>query len=255
MVPLIYICIPAFNEARTVGVLLWKIRRVMAGFPRDYELLVLDDGSTDGTEDILAPYTRVLPLSVSRNEQTQGYAAALERLIRDAVSRSPYPGRDIIIALQADFTEAPEDIPALVKRIEGGADVVGAAATPTEAEAPRAVRWSRKGFGWLLRRIFVPAAVLDPLSGFRAYRVSVLKQALAERNGDPLLSRQGWAANVELLLAVTPHARQAAGAEIAVRHDRRQRETRFHPWNTLVDLWDLARRSRRTTPALATTEN
>jgi len=69
---LIYICIPAYNEAATIGVLLWKIRQVMTDFPRDYELLVLDDGSSDETEDVLAPYARVLPLTVLRNRERQG---------------------------------------------------------------------------------------------------------------------------------------------------------------------------------------
>ena len=46
---MIYICIPALDEARTIGVLLWRIRQVMEEFPRDYHVLVLDDGSTDDT--------------------------------------------------------------------------------------------------------------------------------------------------------------------------------------------------------------
>lgn len=248
---MIYICIPSLNEARTVGVLLWKIRQVMAEFPRDYELLVLDDGSADGTEEVLAPYARVLPLSVIRNEVTQGYAASLERLIREAVSRSAYPKRDVVVVLQADFTESPEDIPALIRRMEGGADVVGAASIHTAGEVPRAMVWSRRAMGWLLRRAPVPPAIQDPFSGFRAYRVAVLKRALAERNGDALLSRRGWGANVELLLAVAPHVRRAEGAELVLRYDRRQRETRFRPWDTVTDLWDLSRRTpRRAVPAV-----
>jgi glycosyltransferase involved in cell wall biosynthesis len=251
---LIYICIPAWNEARTVGVLLWKIRQVMAEFPRDYELLVLDDGSTDGTEEVLAPYARVLPLSVIRSELTQGYAASLERLIREAVARSAYPRRDMIVVLQADFSEAPEDIPALIRRMEGGADVVGAASIQTAGELPRGMFWSRRAMSWLLRRAPVPPAIQDPFSGFRAYRVSVLKRALAERNGHPLLSRRNWGANVELLLAVTPHVRRAEGADLALRYDRLQRDTRFRPWETVTDLWDLARRTPRRS-AVAAEEN
>jgi glycosyltransferase involved in cell wall biosynthesis len=93
----IYYCIPAYNEAATVGVLLWKIRRVMEEFPRDYEILVLDDGSTDETLDVLAPYARVLPLTVIRQDARQGYAAAVERLIRETVGRSTHPRRDVLV--------------------------------------------------------------------------------------------------------------------------------------------------------------
>lgn len=236
---------PAYNEAATVGVLLWKIRQVMGEFPRDYEILVLDDGSTDETQEVLAPYARVLPLSVVRHEERRGYAASLERLVREAVSRASHPKRDVVVTLQADFTEAPEDIPALVKRIEGGADVVEAVIAGGGQEVPRALRWSRRGLPWLLRWAPLPEGIRDPLSGYRAYRVSVLKRAIAAREGAPLLSREGWAANVELLLAVAPHARRADATEARHRYDRRQRQTRFRPWSTMMDLWNLSRSARR----------
>jgi glycosyltransferase involved in cell wall biosynthesis len=241
---LIYICIPAYNEASTIGLLLWKIRQVMGEFPRDYELLVVDDASSDDTEEVLSPYARVLPLTLFRNEQRQGYSASVERLIREAVRRSSHPRRDVIVTLQADFTEAPQDVPALVKRIEGGADVVEAVAG-LGSGTPRAQRWSRRSLPLLLRNAPIPEGIRDPLSGFRAYRVAVLKRAIAERNGSPLLTQQGWAANVELLLAVAPYSRRADALDVDWRFDLRQRDTRFRAWATMVDLWNLSRHARR----------
>lgn len=242
---MIYICIPALNEARTIGVLLWKIRQVMDEFPRDYHVLVLDDGSTDDTREVLEPYLRVLPVTVLRNERTQGYPAALERLIREAANRSTHPKRDVVVTLQADFTESPDDIPQLLKKLEGGADVVGVTVTATEGELPRAVRWSRRGLPWLLSGAKVPKELGDPLTGFRAYRVSVLRRALQDSEGRPLLTKHGWAANAELLLCVLPHVRRAEGAEVALRYTRRERPTRFRPWSTALELWDLARKAPR----------
>jgi glycosyltransferase involved in cell wall biosynthesis len=251
---LIYICIPAYNEAATIGVLLWKIRQVMSEFPRDYELLVLNDRSTDQTEDVLAPYLRVLPLTVLRSEQRQGYAASLERLIREAVGRASHPRRDVVITLQADFSDPPEEIPALLKRIEGGADVVEGTAEAMGSPAPGLLRWTRRLLPWMLRRTPLPEGVKDPVCGFRAYRVAVLKKALSERNGDPLLSRDGWAANVELLLAVAPYTRRVEGADIGSRNPRRQRETRFRSWDTLVQVWEIGRQKHRRPPPVASAD-
>jgi len=241
----IYICIPALNEAPTVGVLLWRIRQVMAEFRRDYHLIVLDDGSTDATAEVLAPYEKVLPLTLLRNERTGGYAAALERLLRETVARSTHPKRDITVVLQADFTEPPEEIPALVKKLEGGADVVGSAVAGVDRELPRGLRWSRRGLPWLLGRSALPKEGGDPLSGFRAYRVHVIKRAMQDREGAPLLTRQGWAANAELLMAVAPHTRRADQSAVQLKYLRRDRETRFDAWPTLKETWELVRRAPR----------
>jgi Glycosyl transferase family 2 len=241
----IYICIPVLNEAPTVGVLLWRIRQVMTEFRRDFHLLVLDDGSTDATAEVLEPYARVLPLTLLRNERTAGYAAALEALLREAAARSTHPKRDIAVVVQADFTEPPEEIPALVKKLEGGADVVGSAVAAVEGELPRGLRWSRRGLPWLLGRARLPADGGDPMSGFRAYRVHVIRRALQDREGQPLLTRQGWAANAELLMAVAPHTRRADQAPVQLRYTRRDRETRFDPWPALRETWELARKAPR----------
>src|SRR5690606_17016401 len=189
----VYICIPAYNEARTIGVLLWKIRQVMAEFNRDYQLLVVDDASTDATPSVLEPYQRVLPLTVIRHAERRGYAASLEELLREAVRRSSYPRRDVIVTLQADFTEEPAEIPSFVKRIEGGADVVSSAARFEDSKAPRVVHWARRVLGFLVRRLRMPGTESDPFSGFRAYRVVCVKKALEGRGGAPILMRQGWA--------------------------------------------------------------
>ncbi|CAA9379923.1 MAG: hypothetical protein AVDCRST_MAG89-5297, partial [uncultured Gemmatimonadetes bacterium] len=208
---------------------------------REYHVLVLDDGSTDDTAEVVEPYTRVLPCTLLREKHARGYAGATERLLREAVRRSEQPRRDMVVMMQADFTDSPEDLPSLVKRIEGGADLVaGLHAGPAGGE-PLLVRWARKAMPWMLRGTVLPAPVANPLSGFRAYRVSTVSRALAERGESPLLTFQGQTANAELLLAVAPHARRVDAAELPPRPTLRQRPTRSTSWETLKDLWSLRR--------------
>jgi hypothetical protein len=57
-------------------------------------------------------------------------------LLREAVRRSEYPKRDVIVTLQADFSEEPDDLVALIKRMEAGADVaVGIKVSSGEGDA------------------------------------------------------------------------------------------------------------------------
>ena len=55
---MIYVCVTAHNDARTVGLLLWKIRRVFGQGNHECQLLVADEGSSDETPDVLQPAGR-----------------------------------------------------------------------------------------------------------------------------------------------------------------------------------------------------
>jgi dolichol-phosphate mannosyltransferase len=244
---LIYVCIPAHNEEQTVGVLLWKIRKVMREFGRDYEVLVLDDASTDGTSEVLDRYRRVLPLRVLKEEKGVGYPGAVQRLLREALRRTSYPKRDAAIVLQADFSESPDSIVPLIKALEGGADIVAGVAEGNGHPEARTERMIRRVAPWLLGRAFGGAPVSDPLSGFRAYRLIVLKKALADFKGRPFLTTDGWASNVELLGLVAPHARRIVEAPVTRRYHAGGRPSRLSAVRTLRGLLRV-RRERWETP-------
>lgn len=242
---MIYIGVPVHNEERTAGVLLWRIRKLLSEGGPEFRVVVVDDGSTDDTPEVLAPYDSVLPLTLIRHDERRGYAASAERIVRRVLDDSDYHKRDALITLQADFTDAPEVIPRMVKSFQGGTDLV--AAYPEEEEGtPRAVRWGRKGARYLLGGTSALEGVEDPFCGFRLYRLFLLDRALGDlpEGRDRLLRHDGWAANAELLAAVRPHVRQMQQVPFHKDYGRRYRATRFRLLAELWDLWSLRRELR-----------
>jgi glycosyltransferase involved in cell wall biosynthesis len=244
---MLYLCIPSYNEAPTVGLLLWKIRKTFQAFPREYEILLAEDGSTDATAEILEPYAKALPLTVVRHASRQGYGRSLEELLRLAVDRTDRPKRDAAIVMQADFTHSPEDLPELVKRIESGADVVVAEAR-LQGEPRRSARLVRRCAPWLLRGIQV-SGVRDTVSGFGAFRLMSLRHAIRAQEG-PLITADGWAANAELIARVARQARRIDTVDIVEHADLHQRPSRMDPWPRARELWREGGRLRiRSRPA------
>jgi glycosyltransferase involved in cell wall biosynthesis len=243
---MIYVCIPSYNEAPTIGLLLWKIRQVFAGFQREYQLLVLDDGSTDATKEVLERYTRVLPLSVIRHEERRGYAKSIEQLLRQAVERTDRPKRDCAILMHADFAHGPSFIPDLVRRIESGADIVVAQAK-LQGEPSWLRRWARRLAPVLLRGAVTIPGVTDLVSGFAVFRLVTLRNAFRSAP-EPLLSTDGWAANAELYARTSRHARRVETISAVERGDLRQRESRVKYWEETFNVWSSRHTLRQVSP-------
>jgi glycosyltransferase involved in cell wall biosynthesis len=242
---MIYVCIPSYDEAPTVGLLLWKIRQVFAAFPREYHLLVLDDGSDDTTTEVLEPYARVLPLTVIRHPERRGYAASVEALLRKAVDLTDRPKRDAAILMHADFTHNPQTIPDLVRRIESGADLVVAEGR-LEGETSRARALVRRHASALLRGIVTVPGVRDLVSDFAAIRLVALRNAIRSQP-ERLLVTDGWAANAELYWRAGRYSRRIEALTSLERHDLRSRPSRAEAWSTVAALW-AARRTLRASP-------
>ena len=231
---MLYICIPSFNEAPTVGVLLWRIRKVFQAYSREYEIIVYDDGSTDETRERLAPYAEIAPLTVLRGETRKGYAHAVNQLCREVSRKTRYPRRDAMILMQADFTDQPEHIPEIVKRFEGGADIV---VVEREMDnAPATVRRLQKLAPLALKFFVRVEGITDPFNGYRLYRISLLRELIKSVGEKPLVSAPGWAANVELLMQVAPLARRIEHMRLPPRYDLRTRETRIRAVQDSVAL-------------------
>ena len=236
---MIYVLVPAYNEAPTVGLLLWKIRQLFTSFNREYQLLVVNDGSTDGSDDVLAPYTRALPLTLITHRQRQGYGRSLEALLRECLRRTDRPRRDFAVTIQADFSESPDDLLELIKRLEGGADVV----VPDRRQRVGAGRLERAARGLLARLVRGKLALdgaADVVGTMRGFRLMVVERLVREAGIGPFLSREGWAADLELLARAARHARRIESVAVSGERHESARPSRLKP---LAQAWRALRAS------------
>ncbi len=241
---MIYVCVVAHNNAPTVGLVLWKVRKVLSEHKWEYHFLVADDGSTDETPDRLDLYQRALPMTVLRNEARSGYAASMEGLLRDAVNRSDRPKRDAAATLPADFGVSPAVLPDLVKRFASGADlVVGEALGGARPMGERIVqRWAP----WLLRPGLNVPGLRDVTSGVCLVRLSTLKHCFRQQSS-PLLETEGWCANAELVARAAVRARQIAAVPLS-EVDSSSRAEPIQAWTTALALYRAGRRLRIPAP-------
>lgn len=251
---MLYLAIPAHDEAATIGVLLWRLRTVLAEFPREYEAVVYDDASTDSTPEILESYARVMPLTVLRGERRVGYAGAVDALVRHVARHTRYPRRDAVLLLQGDFTDAPSLVPEFIKRFEGGTDVVvGERDAAARRKAPVALRGLMRAEPWLTRFFVRADGIRDITSSYRLIRISVLRDLLRAVGDSPVCAGDTRTANADLLLRLVPLARRVEGIPVEPTWQLRQRESRILPVSDAISLlkWAWSARGRRVAPSTA----
>ena len=112
--PLLSVVMPVFNERHTVEEI---VRRVLA-VPLRTELVVVDDGSTDGTRDVLTALASECEFRLVLQPTNRGKGSALRRGFEEITG-------DLVVIQDADLEYSPEEFPALIELIcEGRADVV-----------------------------------------------------------------------------------------------------------------------------------
>jgi glycosyltransferase involved in cell wall biosynthesis len=158
------VVLPVYNERGHVLAEIERIQAALAASPYSYELIVVDDGSSDGSGDLLATVPGIRLHRLTKNQGSGGARRIGTRLARG----------DVVVWTDTDMTYPNERIPELVKELEGHDQVVGARIT--EEGTLKALRVPAK---WMIRRLaqyLTRTQIPDLNSGLRAFRRDVALQ-------------------------------------------------------------------------------
>ena len=165
------VVIPVFNEVATLTDLHLRLSRTMKDLGRPWEVIFVDDGSSDGSFDVLRALHAQDPATVRvvRFNRNYGQHAAVFAGMERARGQ-------IVVTLDADLQNPPEEIPVLLRRLDEGADVVGG------ARVNRHDPWFRRAASRAVNRAtsaIVGVRMTDYGCMLRAYRRPVVDQVIA----------------------------------------------------------------------------
>ena len=157
------VIIPAYNEELGIGAVLQQAQDMLAALQLPHELLVVDDGSRDGTAAAVGRFPEVRLLS---HKENRGYGAALKTAIRHA-------RYELICITDADGTYPNARIPDLIAHLlQEDLDMVVGARTGAEVAIP----WTRKPAKWAigkLANLISGQSIPDLNSGLRIFKRSI----------------------------------------------------------------------------------
>jgi glycosyltransferase involved in cell wall biosynthesis len=171
------VVIPAYNEEKTVGDVINSTISIMDTLNVPYEILVVDDGSTDATGKIASQH-KVTLLS---NDQNHGKGYSLRKAIREARG-------EIVVTIDSDGEHKPKEIPDLLSLIFDGADIVAGSRFMGKSMGKQAEVTTRLNkIGNSLFNVVIMMLtrnhVTDSQTGFRAIRKEVLEELDLESDG------------------------------------------------------------------------
>jgi glycosyltransferase involved in cell wall biosynthesis len=213
----ISIVIPAYNERARLGPTLDRVLGFLHEQAWDAEVIVVDDGSDDGTPEIVRDYSaRNASVRLVQNPGNRGKGYSVRNGVLNAQGT-------VVLFTDADLSSPIEEAQKLLQTIEAGADVaIGSRWMRSELQTRRqsATRQLMGRAFNLLLRVLLRLDFKDTQCGFKAFRRSAAKALF------PLQKIEGWGFDAEILFLARRLGLSVAEVPVAWGHDDR---TRIHP--------------------------
>jgi dolichol-phosphate mannosyltransferase len=183
MTKAISIIIPTYKEKENINSLVERIHNSLSKY--DYEIVIVDDNSADGSEELVADLAKKYPVKILVRKNKRGLSSAVVDGITSTDS-------DFVIVMDADLQHPPEVLPDIVKALESHDFVMGS--RYIKGGSPGEWKLSRKIVSKVATLMALPIApkVKDPMSGFFGFKRSVVDIAT--------LSPTGWKIGLEILV-------------------------------------------------------
>ncbi|MCX6384412.1 MAG: glycosyltransferase family 2 protein [Actinobacteria bacterium] len=161
------VVIPVYNEKQNISYLYENLNSVLPGIGRKYEVILIDDGSMDGTfKELLSIHEQNDNYKIIRFRKNFGQTPAMS-------AGFDYANGEVIITLDADLQNDPKDIPALLKKIDEGYDIVSGWRINRQDKAISR-KLPSKIANWLIARL-TGIKIHDYGCTLKAYRSDVVK--------------------------------------------------------------------------------
>lgn len=233
--------LPAYNEAVAMPRLLARLQAALRVLPGPTKVIVVDDGSGDGTADVAARFARDgQPVQVIRHVRNRGLHGAIDTGFRAALAECGPD--DWVVTMDADDTHPPDLIPVMLGLTAGDSQIVIASRFRKGAEW-HGRTWDRilfsYGVSWLFRLVWPMKGVRDYTCGFRAYRAGLLRQGY-ERWGDAFVSEPSFACVLDILWKLSRFDPVIHEVPLVLHYDRKPGSSKMNVprtiWRTLALL-------------------
>jgi dolichyl-phosphate beta-glucosyltransferase len=223
--PRLSVVIPAFNEAVRLPGTLRRVREYLDNRGMTHEIVVVDDGSSDGTSEQAreagGPVTTVL-----RNEANRGKGYSVRRGMLQA-------GGELRLMTDADLSTPIEELPRLMARVEDGFHVVIASRALPDSNIEIRQPWYRESMGRLFNlivQLVVVPGLHDTQCGFKLFTAQAAADAFTSARLD------GFAFDVEALFLARRRGHRVAEIPVTWRNDAATRVTTLRGVVAFVDL-------------------
>ncbi len=246
---MIIFVIPAYNEEKNIPLLLEKTKKKMEELKYPYKAIVVNDGSTDKTEQIVESYKNQMPVEVVSHYPNKGVEKTFRKGFEAALNAAE--NDDIIVTKEADNTSDLNILNEMIIRVEKGSDVVLASCYAKNGSIENTTL-NRIFFSWcaniILKTFFFIPDVNTYSSFYRAFNADMLKRAFVAYEGN-LLTQDGYVCVVEMLIKLSRLNLKITEVPMVLYSDRRKGNSKMNVKKTIIGylklLWNELWRDRK----------